>query len=100
MMDKKDLTELSSEEKEKPVTWGELVEVAKMFGEEVNKLADQRVDIEKNATDEIMQMIIDSMNTRFVFLLQLMCNAHRWDCSEMLQAYDHLRRQMENKEEA
>lgn len=66
-MDKKDLTELSSEEKEKPVTWGELVEVAKMFGEEVNKLADQRVDIEKNATDEIMQMIIDSMNTVLFF---------------------------------
>lgn len=53
-MDKKDLTELTSEEKEKPVTWGELVEVAKMIGEEVNKLADQSVDIEKNATDEIM----------------------------------------------
>lgn len=98
-MDKQILTELTSEEKEKPVTWGELVEVAKMIGEEVNKLADRSVDIEKNATDEIMQMIIDSMNTRFAFLLQLMCHAHRWDCSEMLQAYDHLRRQMEHKEE-
>ena len=98
-MDKKDLTELPPEEKEKPVTWGELVEVAKMIGEEANKLADRSVDIEKIATDEIMQMIIDSMNTRFAFLLQLMCNAHRWDYSEMLQAYEHFRRQMENKEE-
>ena len=98
-MDKQMLTEITSEEKEKPVTWGELVEVAKMIGEEVNKLADQSVDIEKNATNEIMQMIIDSMNARFVFLLQLMCNAHRWDYSEMLQAYDRLRRQMEHKEE-
>ena len=98
-MDKKDLTELPPEEKEKPVTWGELVEVAKMIGEEANKLADRSVDIEKIATDEIMQMIIDSVNTRFAFLLQLMCNAHRWDYSEMLQAYEHFRRQMENKEE-
>lgn len=98
-MDKKDLTELTPEEKEKPVTRGDLVEVVKMIGEEVNKLADQRVDIEKNAADDIMHMIIDSMNTRFVFLLQLMCNVHRWDYSEMLQAYDHLRRQMEKKEE-
>lgn len=98
-MDKKDLTELTSEEKEKLVTWGELVEVAKMIGEEVNKLANQSVDIEKNATDEIIQVIIDSVNTRFAFLLQLMCNAHRWDYSEMLQAYDHFRRHMENKEE-
>ena len=98
-MDKQMLIELPPEEKEKPVTWGELVEVAKMIGEEVNKLADQSVDIEKNATDEIMQMIIDSINTRFIFLLQLMCNAHRWDCSEMLQAYDHFKRQIENKEE-
>lgn len=98
-MDKKDLTELTSEEKEKLVTWGELVEVAKMIGEEANKLADRSVDIEKIATDEIMQMIIDSMNTRFVFLLQLMCNTHGWDYSEMLQAYDHFRRQTENKEE-
>lgn len=98
-MDKKDLTELPPEEKEKPVTWGELVEVAKMIGEEVNKLADQSVDIEKNATDEIIQMIIDSVNTRFAFLLQLMCNAHRWAYSEMLQAYDHFKRQMENTEE-
>lgn len=86
-MTKKDLTELTSEEKEKPVTWGELVEVAKMIGEEVNKVADRSADIEKKATDEIMQMIIGSMNTRFVFMLQLMCNAHRWDYSEMLQAY-------------
>lgn len=31
-MDKKDLAELTPEEKEKPVTWGELVEVAKMIG--------------------------------------------------------------------
>lgn len=98
-MDKQMLIELPPEEKEKPVTWGELVEVAKMIGEEVNKLADQSVDIAKNATDEIMQMIIDSINTRFVFLLQLMCNAHRWDYSGMLQAYEHFRRQMENKEE-
>lgn len=95
-MDKKDLTELTSEEKEKLVTWGELVEVAKMIGEEANKLADRSVDIEKIATDKIMQMIIDSVNTRFAFLLQIMCNAHRWDYSEMLQAYDHFRRQMEN----
>lgn len=98
-MDKKDLAELTPEEKEKPVTWGELVEVAKMIGEEVNKLVDQSVDIEKNAADDIMQMIIDSMNMRFVFLLQLMCKAHGWDYLEMLQAYDHLRRQMEHKEE-
>ena len=98
-MDKQMLTELSSEEKEKPVTWGELVEVAKMICEEVNKLADRSVDIEKIATDEIMQMIIGSMNTRFVFLLQLMCNTHGWDCSKMLQAYDHFKRQMENTEE-
>lgn len=98
-MTKKDLAELTPEEKEKPVTWGELVEVAKMIGEEVNKLADRSADIEKNATDEIIQMIIDSVNTRFAFLLQLMCNAHRWDYSEMLQAYEHFRRQMENKEE-
>lgn len=98
-MEKKDLNELTSEEKEKPVTWGELVEVAKMIGEEANKLADRIVDTDKNATDEIMQMIIGSMNTRFVFLLQLMCNAHRWDYSEMLQAYEHFRRQMENKGE-
>lgn len=98
-MDKKDLTELTSEEKERPVTRGELVEVAKMICEEVNKLADQSVDIEKNATDEIIQMIIDSVNTRFAFLLQLMCNAHRWDYSEMLQAYDHFKRQMGNTEE-
>lgn len=96
-MDKKDLTELTPEEKEKPVTWGELVEVTKMIGEEVNKLAAPSVDIEKNATDEIMQMIIDSINTRFVFMLQLMCNAHRWDYSEMLQAYDHFRRHMEKR---
>lgn len=98
-MTKKDLAELTPEEKEKPVTWGELVEVAKMIGEEVNKLAYQSVDIEKNATDEMIQMIIDSVNTRFAFLLQLMCHAHRWDYSEMLQAYDHLRRQIEHKEE-
>lgn len=98
-MDKKDLAELTPEEKEKPVTWGELVEVAKMIGEEVNKVAHRSVDIEKNATDEIMQMIVCGMNTHFAFLLQLMCNAHRWDYSEMLQAYDHFRRQMENKEE-
>lgn len=98
-MTKKDLAELTPEEKEKPVTWGELVEVAKMIGEEVNKWAYQSVDIEKNATDEMIQMIIDSVNTRFVFLLQLMCNAHRWDYLEMLQAYEHFRRQMENKEE-
>lgn len=97
-MDKKDLTELTSEEKEKLVTWGELVEVAKMIGEEANKLADRSVDIEKIATDKIMQMIIDSVNTRFAFLLQIMCNAHRWDYSEMLQAYDHFRRQMENSD--
>lgn len=98
-MDKQMLIELPPEEKEKPVTWGELVEVAKMIGGEANKLADRSVDIEKNATDEIMQMIIDSMNTRFVFLLQLMCQAYRWDYSEMLQAYDHFKRQTENKEE-
>lgn len=98
-MDKKDLTELTSEEKEKPVTWGELVEVAKMIGEEVNKVADRIIDLDKNATDEIMQMIVGGMNTRFVFLLQLMCHAHKWDCSEMLQAYDHFKRQMEHKEE-
>ena len=94
-MDKKDLTELTSEEKEKPVTWGELVEVAKMIGEEVNKLAGRIVDTDKNATDEIMQMIIDSVNTRFAFLLQLMCNAHGWDYSKMLQAYDHFKRHTE-----
>lgn len=98
-MNKKDLTELTSEEKEKPVTWGELVEVAKMIGEEVNKLAYQSVDIEKNATDEMIQMIIDSVNTRFAFLLHHMCNAHKWDYSGMLQAYDYFKRQMENKEE-
>lgn len=97
-MDKKDLAELTPEEKEKPVTWGELVEVAKMIGEEAIKLT-ERSDTEKNALDEVVEMIIDSMNTRFVFLLQLMCHAHRWDCSEMLQAYDHLRRQIEHKEE-
>ena len=97
-MDKKDLAELTPEEKEKPVTWGELVEVAKMIGEEAIKLT-ERSDTEKNALDEVVEMIIDSMNTRFVFLLQLMFHAHRWDCSEMLQAYDHLRRQMEHKEE-
>lgn len=98
-MDKKDLTELTSEEKEKPVTWGELVEAAKMIGKEVNKLADRSADIEKNATDKIMQMIIDSVNTRFAFLLQLMCQVHKWDYSEMLRAYDHFRRQIEHKEE-
>lgn len=98
-MDKKYLTELTSEEKEKPVTWGELVEFSKMIGEEVNKMADRIIDLDKNATDEIMQMIIGGMDTRFVFLLQIMCNAHRWDYSEMLQAYEHFRRQMENKEE-
>lgn len=98
-MEKKDLTELTSEEKEKPVTWGELVEVAKMIGEEVNKVADRIIDLDKNATDEIMQMIIGGMNTRFVFLLQLMCNTHGWDYSKMLQAYDHFKRQMENTEE-
>ena len=97
-MDKKDLAELTPEEKEKPVTWGELVEVAKMIGEEAIKLI-ERSDTEKNALGEVVEMIIDSMNTRFVFLLQLMCHAHRWDCSEMLQAYEHLRRQMEHKEE-
>lgn len=98
-MDKQMLTELTSEEKEKPVTWGELVEVAKMIGEEVNKLTGRIVDTDKNATDEIMQMIIDSVNTRFAFLLQLMCNAHGWDYSKMLQAYDRFKRQMENTEE-
>lgn len=98
-MDKKDLAELTPEEKEEPVTWGELVEVAKMIGKEVNKLADRSADIEKNATDKIMQMIIDSVNTRFAFLLQLMCQVHKWDYSGMLQAYDYFKRQMENKEE-
>ena len=98
-MDKKDLAELTPEEKEKPVTWGELVEVAKMIGKEVNKLADRSADIEKNATDKIMQMIIDSVNTRFAFLLQLMCQVHKWYYSGMLQAYDYFKRQMENKEE-
>ena len=98
MMDKKDLAELTPEEKEKPVTWGEFVEVVKMIGEEAIKLT-ERSDTEKNALDDVVEMIIDSMNTRFVFLLQLMCNAHRWDCSEMLHAYEYFRRQMENKEE-
>ena len=97
-MDKKDLVELTQEEKEKPVTWGEFVEVVKMIGEEAIKLT-ERSDTEKNALIEVVEMIIDSMNTRFVFLLQLMCNAHRWDCSEMLHAYEYFRRQMENKEE-
>ena len=97
-MTKKDLAELTPEEKEKPVTWGELVEVAKMIGEEAIKLT-ERSDTEKNALDEVVEMIIDSMNTRFVFLLQLMCQVHKWDYSEMLQAYDHFKRQMENKEE-
>ena len=97
-MDKKDLAELTPEEKEKPVTWGELVEVAKMIGEEAIKLTERR-DTEKNALDEAVEMIIDSMNTRFAFLLHLMCNAHKWDYLEMLQAYDYLRRQMEHKEE-
>ena len=96
-MDKKDLTELTPEEKEKPVTWGELVEVAKMIGEEAIKLT-ERSDTEKNALNDVVEMIIDSMNTRFVFLLQLMCHAHRWDCSEMLQAYDRFTRHMEHKE--
>lgn len=97
-MDKKDLAELTPEEKEKPVTWGELVEVAKMIGEEAIKLT-ERSDTEKNALDEAVEMIIDSMNTRFAFLLQLMCNVHKWDYLEMLQAYDYLRRQMKHKEE-
>ena len=78
MMDKKDLAELTPEEKEKPVTWGELAEVAKMIGEEAIKLI-ERSDTEKNALGDVVEMIIDSMNTRFVFLLQLMCNAHKWD---------------------
>lgn len=65
-MDKKDLAELTPEEKEKPVTWGELVEVAKMIGEEAIKLT-ERSDTEKNALDDVLEMIIDSMNTRFVF---------------------------------
>lgn len=97
-MDKKDLAELTPEEKEKPVTWGELVEVAKMIGEEAIKLT-ERSDTEKNSLNDVVEMIIDSMNTRFVFLLQLMCNAHKWAYSEMLQAYDRFKRQMENTEE-
>lgn len=97
-MDKKDLAELTPEEKEKPVTWGELVEVAKMIGEEAIKLT-ERSDTEKNALDEVVEMIIDSVNTRFAFLLQLMCQVHKWDYSGMLQAYDYFKRQMENKEE-
>lgn len=55
-MDKKDLAELTPEEKEKPVTWGELAEVAKMIGEEAIKLT-ERSDTEKNALDEVVEMM-------------------------------------------
>ena len=44
-----------NEEKEKPVTWGELAEVAKMIGEEAIKLI-ERSDTEKNALKGVLQV--------------------------------------------